>query len=275
MRERLIISFSGGRTSAYMAQRLMREHPAKEKVVVFANTGQEHEATLQFVDFCDIAFRLNVVWIEAEVSPVRGEGVRARVVDFTSASRTGKPFEDVIAKYGIPNTNYPHCTRELKERPIRAYLRSIGWKAGTYDMAVGIRVDEFDRMSAEARKLGIIYPLVKWNVTKADVMAFWKTQPFDLELPEHLGNCTWCWKKSMRKHLTLARDYPEVFDFPRRMEQTHPLAGPGNNGVPRRFFRQRKTADDIIAMSREPFDKFVDPTFDLNDGCAESCEVFS
>lgn len=273
--DRLLISFSGGRTSAYMTYRLLREHPAKEKLVVFANTGCEHAATLKFIDFCDLIFGFNTVWVEADVSPRKGEGTKAIVVDFLTASRDGLPFENVIRKYGIPNRNYPHCTRELKEYPIRALLRSLGWKAGTYQMAIGIRADEIDRMAADAADRGIIYPLVKWGVTKMDVLAFWRQQPFDLELPEHLGNCTWCWKKSMRKHLTLAKDHPEVFNFPQRMEREYPLAGPGNNGVARTFFRGRKTVADIMAMAQEPFDKFVDPNFDLNDGCADSCEVFS
>lgn len=273
--DRLLISFSGGRTSAYMTYRLLREHPAKEKIVVFANTGQEHKATLAFVDMCDILFGFETVWIEVEVSPIKGKGARAKVVTYETASRDGAPFENVIAKYGIPNRNYPHCTRELKERPIHAYLRSIGWKTGSYHTAIGIRVDEFDRMAPDAGKRRLTYPLVSWGVTKQDVLAFWREQPFTLQIPEHLGNCTWCWKKSMRKHLTLARDHADVFDFPRRMERAYPLAGPGNNGVPRTFFRGRRTVDDIVALSREPFESFVDPEFDLNEGCAESCEVFS
>lgn len=273
--DRLLISFSGGRTSAYMAHRLLTEHPAREKLVVFANTGQEHEATLTFVDHCDLVLGFNTIWIEAVVAEERGVGVRANVVDFLTASRDGAPFEGVIKKYGIPGPSMPLYTKELKARPITAYLRSIGWKTGSYATAIGIRVDEIDRLAPDAGQRKIIYPLVKWGIRKEDVRAFWDQQPFDLKLPEHLGNCTWCWKKSMRKHLTLARDYPEIFEFPRRMEQLYPHAGPGKTGEPKRFFRGKRTTDDLIAMSREPFDKFVDPTFDLNDGCAESCEVFA
>ena len=52
--KRLFISFSGGRTSAYMARRLLRDRPADTEIVtVFANTGQEDERTLEFVDRCD------------------------------------------------------------------------------------------------------------------------------------------------------------------------------------------------------------------------------
>jgi 3'-phosphoadenosine 5'-phosphosulfate sulfotransferase (PAPS reductase)/FAD synthetase len=46
-KDRIFISFSGGKTSAYMAKRIIQEYKDKADIVtVFANTGQEHEKTL-------------------------------------------------------------------------------------------------------------------------------------------------------------------------------------------------------------------------------------
>jgi hypothetical protein len=276
---RTLISFSGGRTSAYMAHRMLREHDGSGEItVVFANTGQEHERTLAFVDQCDREWGLNVVWVEAVVNPEIGRGTTHRIVDFKTASRDGQPFEAMIAKYGIPNKPFPHCNRELKKRTIQSYAKSLGWKTNHYDTAIGIRADEIDRMSPRAEQERLIYPLVKWGVKKPAVLLWWQRQAFDLDLPEHLGNCVWCWKKTTRKHLTLALEAPEVFDFPARMEAAYAFAGPGEG--PHRFFRGGWTTLDIKARARLPFQPFRDghhegdPTLDGHDGCVESCDAF-
>lgn len=275
---RLAISFSGGRTSAYMTQRLLRlAQPGDEILVIFANTGEEDEETLKFVNRCDLHYKFKTIWLEADVQTNSGSGTQAIVVDFVTANRRGAPFEAVIAKYGIPNSSFPHCTRELKQAPMRAFLRSIGWDPGTYNLAIGIRADEADRMSADAAKWGIYYPLIKWGVKKDDVIAWWREQPFDLYIPEYLGNCKSCWKKTDRKLLTLARERPEVFDFNRRMEATYAHAGAGQG--PRRFFRRQRLADDFISAATQPFEPWVDgnqvfdPELDAPGGCGESCEV--
>ena len=131
----LIISFSGGRTSAYMTKLLLQERDKwKDVIVLFANTGQEDERTLEFVHNCDVSFGYNTVWIEADVQPEKGKGTSFNVVSYDTASRDGKPFEAVLAKYGIPFTKSPHCTRELKQYPIQAYVRSLGLKKIEYQM---------------------------------------------------------------------------------------------------------------------------------------------
>jgi 3'-phosphoadenosine 5'-phosphosulfate sulfotransferase (PAPS reductase)/FAD synthetase len=86
-----------------------------EKMFVFANTGEEDERTLEFVDRCDKEWGLNVVWVEAEVSPTKRVGTSHRIVTFETATRGPSLFERMIEKYGIPNKSAPHCTRELKQ----------------------------------------------------------------------------------------------------------------------------------------------------------------
>jgi len=158
----LIVSFSGGRTSAYMCAFLLEQsHHWRDVKFVFANTGQEHEETLVFVEKCDKYFGLNLTWVEAVAHHGERKSCTHRIVDFNSACRSGAVFEDVIAKYGIPNKAFPLCTRELKINPMKSWAKSIGWTAKNSDKAIGIRMDEIDRMAADADKAGIIYPLIE------------------------------------------------------------------------------------------------------------------
>ncbi|GFZ63690.1 hypothetical protein PSE10B_02120 [Pseudomonas amygdali pv. eriobotryae] len=48
-----VVSFSGGRTSAYMLRQVLdADDDLDDLIVTFANTGKEHPATLDFVNEC-------------------------------------------------------------------------------------------------------------------------------------------------------------------------------------------------------------------------------
>jgi len=121
------ISFSGGRTSAYMLWRVLQSNgglPA-ESVVCFANTGKEDEATLRFVKRCADEWSVPIVWLE--YIPHEQSRQRFRIVNFEAASRHGEPFEAVIrAKQYLPNPVTRFCTIEMKIRTIANYLLSVG-----------------------------------------------------------------------------------------------------------------------------------------------------
>lgn len=281
----LVISFSGGRTSGYLTKKLLEEkHKWKDIIVIFANTGQEHEKTLEFINKCDKNFDFNTVWLEAVTHKDRVSST-AKVVNFKTASRDGAPFEGVIAKYGIPWSKAGHCTRELKENPIKNYLKDRGLDKDNRVMAIGIRADEAHRRARSAEHNNFIYPLIDWGIDKDDVLDWWEDQKFDLEIPEHMGNCVWCWKKSYIKLATVMKEKPEAFAFPERMEKIHGRTGNIakkvlNNGVLKdqnsiKFFRGFRTVQDIREMAKEGTDFFIDKHYArLSGGCSESCEPF-
>lgn len=210
----------------------------------------------------------NTVWVEAEVHAAMRVGTTHRVVTFETANGDGAPYEAVIRKYGIPNAKFPHCTRELKERPIKSYIRSLGWKLGEYDLAIGIRADEAGRV--DTHKAEIIYPLLHWHPTTKEMVGdFWAAQSFRLYLEGYRGNCCWCWKKSTRKLVRILRETPDVFEFPARMEAKYGTIGPEfakktAPGYRRTFFRGNQSVDNLRALQT------VD---DVHDGCQESCEI--
>lgn len=293
----LLISFSGGETSAYMTNWALKNltRMYTNIAIVFANTGQENEETLQFVKNCDEYFGFKTVWIEAVQFHGERKAPSFKIVNFNTASRDGSPFEDAISKYGIPNSKFKDCTRNLKQKPIEAYAKSIGWQLGSYDLAIGIRADECDRMSMMAQSRKIIYPLISMHpMTKPKINAWWNSQPFRLNLKGYQGNCKWCWKKSFRKHFTLISENPQVYDFPRKMELLYAHHGPEfkkdtsadplPEGYRRVFFRGNKSVDDLFTeyerkkhtFKRADDDSVVfDSDFDVGAGCEESCEVFS
>ena len=116
----LMISFSGGKTSAYMTSVLLKSNPNAK--VVFANTEQEHFETMKFIKNCIDGFKWDVIVLETKVNEGRKSSTYT-VKDYNNMSMRGEPFEEVIKKYGIPNHSRLHCTRELKAAPIHKYAK--------------------------------------------------------------------------------------------------------------------------------------------------------
>ena len=209
------ISFSGGRTSAYMLYQVLQAHDGKlpdEAVVCFANTGKEDEATLRFVQDCSEHWNVPITWLE-----FRDTEERFEVVSFETASRNGEPFEALIKKRNyLPNPVTRFCTIDLKIRPIGRYLLSLGMaetKTEAENMSmIGMRADEQRRAAKIADKSRI--PLVTAGVTKETVGDFWRDQPFDLGLPNMNGvtmhgNCDLCFLKGGAQILSLIAEKPE------------------------------------------------------------------
>ena len=208
-----LISFSGGRTSAYMLRKILDAHDGRlpdDVFVTFANTGKEREETLRFVHDCETHWAVRVHWLEW-----RGEG-QFEEVGYNSASRKGEPFAALIDRNRyLPTAITRFCTVELKIRTMSRFARTLGWKH--WSNIVGLRYDEGHRvMKALARndsgkeRFKAVMPMSKAKATKADVMAFWARQPFDLQLKSYEGNCDLCFLKSKEKLKAIIRENPGI-----------------------------------------------------------------
>lgn len=198
-----LISFSGGRTSAYMLKQILDAHGGAlpENVhVCFANTGKEREETLRFVHECATRWSVRVRWLEF-VTDLASVGPDGRFVEvgLNSASRKGEPFDRLIArKQALPNGRDRWCTEFLKVKVLFDFAASIGFgKPGQFAEIIGLRADEkrrIDRMRCDARNEArqLVFPLSTAGVRKSDIFDFWKAQGFDLQLPRGLGNCDHC-----------------------------------------------------------------------------------
>lgn len=214
------ISFSGGRTSAYMLYKVLETGGGQfpdQGIVCFANTGKEEEATLKFVNDCSVNWNVKIHWIEYQdhEDPVH----RYKEVTYETASRKGEPFEAIIRKRQyLPNPVTRFCTSELKIRTMACFLKHSGLfddctKSELENASwIGLRYDEARRAVKIADKRRI--PLFTAKVSVQDVGDFWEKQPFNLELPTYkgrtlAGNCDLCFLKPMNQVATLIAEKPE------------------------------------------------------------------
>lgn len=177
-----LISFSGGRTSAYMLFMVLCAHGGELPdyvVVAFANTGRELPETLRFVHECSIRWGVKINWVEWRPPQVRlkmdfppaqrrdgragkeenarraAERKRVREmaearrrfahVGFNSADRDGKWFAELIRrKRYLPNQDMRYCTEKLKVETMKWLMISLGFDRW-FNM-VGLRADERHRV---------------------------------------------------------------------------------------------------------------------------------
>lgn len=213
--EPTVISFSGGRTSGYMLYKVLEANNGlpDNALVCFSNTGKEDEKTLEFVRDCEKNWNVPITWIEWD------DQSKFKIVTFETASRNGEPFTALNRKKKyLPNSMARYCTVELKIIPTQKYLHSIGWTE--WENMVGIRADEPRRVakirSNPMEKNGgeKVLPLATAGISKHDIADFWKSQPFNLNLPmingtTFHGNCDLCYLKGGKQLLSLIKEKPE------------------------------------------------------------------
>lgn len=259
--EPTVISFSGGRTSAYMLWRILQSNGGglpEDAIVCFANTGKEEESTLEFVRDCGKNWNVPIHWVEYQWAEVPAD--RFKVVTFDSAARKGEPFMASIDQNGspfLPNPVARICTARLKIRTIHAYIKSLGWKHNENMDWVGIRADEMRRAAKMARERT---PLVAAGITKHDVSAFWKSQHFDLKLPNMNGvtmhgNCDLCFLKPTHQIISLIREKPERADWWIAMEN-HAQSSNKTYGDGAKFRKDRPSYAELKKFALSHDDMF-------------------
>lgn len=277
------IAFSGGRSSAKMLHHIIEANggiPARA-VATFENTGREMNEGLDFVAECGSRWGVGIHWIERAptraltedeyvlVAQVFGDQYAARLADWweptekgyrivnhNSAARHGEPFIALILHRGmLPNVLSRFCTVEMKVRAAKKFLMDhLGWEHWTN--ACGMRADEPSRLKREQPKerWTAWYPLADAGVSKRDVAAFWRAQPFDLRLPNvngscWLGNCDGCFLKSEANLSALARDYPDRHDWWEKAETLASLLTTGTAAAWSKRYKRHELRD---LMERVP-----------------------
>lgn len=264
--EPTIISFSGGRTSAYMLYRVLQENNGlpSDALVCFANTGKEEEATLEFVQECSKNWNVSIIWLE-----YRNNQQKFEVVNFETASRNGEPFEAIIQKKNyLPNMVARFCTVEMKVLTFERYLLSLGWQEWTN--FVGIRADEPRRvakinanLSGGSKHLERKMPLAMDGVTSSVIDDFWANNNFDLKLPRingktFHGNCDLCFLKGEKQLISLIAEKPERAIWWAKMEGSLNAKSVENVKNVGRFRTDRPSYAEMMKYTSEQADMFSD-----------------
>ena len=179
------------RTSGLMLYRILEAYDGRlprNAHAVFANTGNEHNATLRFVQRMQEQWHVPITWVEYVYDKHARGGIAHpkntfRIVDFRTASRRGEPFEMLIRAHKmLPNAARRLCTSDLKVETAARFARvKLRWRRPRPHSVLGIRYDEPGRWAkAIWEQCRTVYPLVDDHVTENDVDDFWARQPFDL-----------------------------------------------------------------------------------------------
>lgn len=184
-------------------------------------------------------------------------------------------MRDICEKYGTPYVHGAFCTRTMKTEVFERYCRDT---FGDYHTWIGIRADEPKRLKPRD---GVSYLAEISDFEKQDVISWWKKQPFDLGIPEHLGNCVFCVKKGLNKLALAARDEPEM-----AAEFWQLINDPSVRVVERRqqenkiMYRGNNSLESVIALFADHSREEIAATIRNNGGeesgsCTESCEAFA
>jgi len=270
------ISFSGGRTSAYMLWRVIQSHEGTlpdDCIVCFANTGKEDEETLRFVRKCSIQWGVPITWLE-----YRDDDKGYAVVDYETASRNGEPFEAIVRKRNyLPNPVARFCTVELKIRTMHKHLKYMGWADNDgWNQFVGIRADEQRRASKirarpspETSKETMCIPLADAGITVRDVQAFWIDQPFNLQLPTYngrtlAGNCDLCFLKPAAQVASLIAENPARAIWWAKIETLALSLASKPSGA--RFRSDRPSYAQMLSFTQAQSDAFGHAAAEIDDG---------
>lgn len=274
-----VASVSGGRTSAYLVHLLEEKRKTEgwDVTYIYMDTGAEHPATYNFLRNIVSAWGVHLICLRVKYNSELGVGCDYDIVDIEDVGWDLAPWVGMVTKYGTPSVASPYCTSRMKTEPHDKFCNDYFGKkgGGGYITWLGIRADEPSRLSP---KTGVRFLAELSDFGKEDVLSWWKNQPFDLGISEHLRNCVFCIKKGLNKVALAAKDEPILAaQFIAATEGAH-VRTEGRKFNHKRMYRTSLHLSDVITMyagvDRDDLFKRLRSTRAFDSGsCSESCEI--
>lgn len=285
-----LVSVSGGKDSTATLL-LARELHGDGVLAAFADTGNEHPATLDYVRYLEDATGVKIKWLKRDFTDwwarrtefVRDEwpkkGVSdvavARALTVLEAGPTGVPMLDLcIIKGRFPSRMAQFCTSELKVIPLTEYaMELIEAGASAVWSWQGVRIDEslarrkrhsltsiYDRWGVYKsfnEVGGGIYnhlPILRWtaaDVFEAHRLCGIRPNPLYSLGCDRVG-CMPCINAGKDEILNIARRWPEHID---RIREWESIVGDASKRGHSTFFPS--PGDSENAMERGAIDQVV------------------
>ncbi len=203
MNERHILGLSGGRDSAALAVYMRQHEPRLAIEYFFTDTGKELPEVYSFLD--------------------RLEGFLGRPVIRLNPDRD---FDFWLQEYGnfLPSPKTRWCTRQLKIRPLEAWLRADLERGVVVNSYVAIRADESTREGYQAThpNMRVHLPLRAAGVDKKGVIEILRDA--DVGEPAYYAwrsrsGCTFCFFQQKIEWVRLLEHHPDAFEEARAYEK--------------------------------------------------------
>ena len=194
-----LVSVSGGKDSTATLLLALETNWLDDVRAVFADTGNEHEATLEYVDYLEHVTGIHIARVKADftkqMAAKREKLLRIAAGEPESAiygkrefkwpwtpqaaadaarylEPTGNPYLDLcLLRGGFPSRTKQYCTEELKALPMERFTAGLLDKHDHIESWQGVRADESSKRAHYpdhewGPRISIRRPILRWGVVR-------------------------------------------------------------------------------------------------------------
>lgn len=251
------------------------------------DTGAEHPETYEFIKKVVDYFSIDLVCLRLKASRKLGVANSYVKMELSELKPDLKGWKEMVVKYStlyMPQGAF--CTRAMKTDLFEWYCNNEFGKK-KYHCWLGMRKEEPDRLKPQGERVskkrknwydGISYLADLSDFDKEDVNKFWSEMPFDLQIPDHLGNCVFCIKKSELRLALAAREEPKLYEEFLGVVNDEKIRVVDDRETPvSHMYRQGRKLEQVITMFKgattEELQERVKKS--KSGGCQSSCEIIN